>query len=97
VGSKRELGQNPCSPIPFVWGCAINGAAVKHAVKQEPARDEVEVRRNSAVNNAARVETAELAEDASRFCPVCSQRLESKHCKLICRVCGYYMSCSDYY
>jgi hypothetical protein len=36
-------------------------------------------------------------EDASRYCPVCSQRLESRRCKLICAVCGYYMSCADYY
>jgi hypothetical protein len=36
-------------------------------------------------------------DDASRFCPVCSQRLESRRCKLICKVCGYYMSCADYY
>lgn len=36
-------------------------------------------------------------EDASRFCPLCSQRLESRRCKLICDVCGYYMSCADYY
>jgi hypothetical protein len=38
-----------------------------------------------------------VREDASRFCPVCSQRLESRRCKLICCVCGYYMSCADYY
>jgi hypothetical protein len=37
------------------------------------------------------------SEDASRFCPVCSQRLKSRRCKLICDVCGYYMSCADYY
>jgi hypothetical protein len=36
-------------------------------------------------------------EDASRFCPVCSQRLQSRRCKLVCNVCGYYMSCADYY
>jgi hypothetical protein len=36
-------------------------------------------------------------DDASRYCPVCSQRLESRRCKLICPVCGYYMSCADYY
>ena len=38
-----------------------------------------------------------VREDASRFCPVCSQPLESRRCKLICNVCGYYMSCADYY
>jgi hypothetical protein len=40
---------------------------------------------------------AEAQEDPSRYCPVCSQRLESRRCKLVCGVCGYYMSCADYY
>jgi hypothetical protein len=40
---------------------------------------------------------AELQEDPSRYCPVCSQRLESRRCKLVCNACGYYMSCADYY
>lgn len=35
-------------------------------------------------------------EYASEFCPVCSQRLAARACKLVC-ACGYYMSCSDYY
>jgi hypothetical protein len=36
-------------------------------------------------------------EHALLYCPVCFQRLESRRCKLICLVCGYYMSCADYY
>ena len=32
----------------------------------------------------------------SSYCPVCSERLEARRCKLVCAVCGYYMSCSDY-
>lgn len=35
-------------------------------------------------------------EHPMSFCPVCSQRLESKRCKLVCKTCGYYLSCSDY-
>ena len=31
------------------------------------------------------------------FCPVCSQRLAERKCKLFCEKCGYYMSCADYY
>jgi hypothetical protein len=31
------------------------------------------------------------------YCPVCSQRLAGRKCKLFCERCGYYMSCADYY
>jgi hypothetical protein len=35
--------------------------------------------------------------DVSRYCPLCSRQLEPRRCKLVCSVCGYYMSCADYY
>ena len=71
--------------------------AVNSAAKQELGpvqRERVEVFVEHA--SPAKVE-ASVGEDASRYCPVCSQRLESRRCKLICPVCGYYMSCADYY
>lgn len=42
-------------------------------------------------------ETGRGAENPMLYCPVCSERLESRKCKLICPSCGYYMSCSDFY
>ena len=42
----------------------------------------------------------ELSEDkevAMLYCPICSTRLASLKCKLVCERCGYYMSCADYY
>ena len=36
-------------------------------------------------------------EHHSVFCPTCSSRLAESRCKLICRNCGYFLSCADFY
>ena len=48
--------------------------------------DAGDVRRNS-----------DVGDDPTLFCPLCSTRLLSLKCKLVCERCGYYMSCADYY
>jgi hypothetical protein len=73
---------------------------VKVVAKQELApvqREPVEVSVQDASPAKVEESVGVAGEDASRYCPVCSQRLESRRCKLICLVCGYYMSCADYY
>lgn len=37
------------------------------------------------------------AEHHSVFCPTCSSRLSEHRCKLVCRNCGYFLSCADFY
>jgi hypothetical protein len=32
-----------------------------------------------------------------RTCANCGSEMEERKCKLICRGCGYFLSCSDYY
>jgi len=83
--------------LPSLEGLCYNGAAVNEGVKQQSATPEAEEHRSHALS-AGTVPAGNAGhEDASRYCPVCSRRLESRRCKLICNVCGYYMSCADYY
>jgi hypothetical protein len=77
-----------------------NQMAVKDTGKQEMAP--AEARGASVAHSLTSRRDADAAaalshEDASRYCPVCSLRLMSHRCKLVCGVCGYYMSCADYY
>jgi hypothetical protein len=81
-------------------GMCYKRRAVNSAAKQELApvqREPVEVSTQQASPAKVEESVGVFGEDASRYCPVCSQRLESRRCKLICPVCGYYMSCADYY
>jgi hypothetical protein len=56
-----------------------------------------DVQERSGFNRSESREGQQSEEHPMSFCPVCSQKLEPKRCKLICTTCGYYLSCSDYY
>ncbi len=87
--------------LPRMGGLCYNGAAVNQGlgrgVKASSASRAVEEPISTASGPGTIPAERAGHEDASRYCPVCSQRLESRRCKLICNVCGYYMSCADYY
>src|SRR5260370_10341840 len=88
------------SSVPQSLPLCYNRPAVERTVKWEPARVQakpVQAAAQSAAPLQQGQNPAACTEDPSRYCPVCSQRLESRRCKLICSVCGYYMSCAYYY
>jgi exosome complex RNA-binding protein Csl4 len=42
-------------------------------------------------------ETEPSAGEVMQVCPNCSTRLLDKSCKLVCPLCGFFLSCSDFY
>jgi hypothetical protein len=87
----------PLSSVPHSFPLCYNRPAVERTAKLELARGQAEPAQAVVAPLQYCQTPLASAEDPSRYCPVCSQRLESRRCKLICSVCGYYMSCADYY
>jgi hypothetical protein len=86
--------------FPVDRGMCYNRRAVKQDGKQGMSPDLLRgmaVTESPKATETANKGTAGVQEDPSQYCPVCSQRLESRRCKLVCNACGYYMSCADYY
>jgi hypothetical protein len=52
---------------------------------------------NSPSLNASQQACPIGTEHHSVFCPTCSSRLQESRCKLVCRTCGYFLSCADFY
>ena len=100
-----RLRSAKASALPVAGRMCYNLAAVEQAAKRHLASGQAvrsEPKAPSAEAAAVEPAAAETAaselrgEYALRYCPVCSQRLESRRCKLVCNQCGYYMSCADY-
>jgi hypothetical protein len=43
------------------------------------------------------VRPAVVRKDVSSVCPNCSTELRGHRCKVVCKECGFYLSCSDFY
>jgi len=84
--------------LPYSRALCYNRRAVERTTKWELTQVQAEpAQASSAAPFEGSASLAARIEDPSWYCPVCSQRLESRHCRLICSACGYYMSCADYY
>lgn len=76
--------------LPPLCRLCYNLRAVEHPVDSNANGDAVRAESDSGEEQSAE-------QHPMMFCPVCSERLGPRRCKLVCGKCGYYLSCSDYY
>jgi predicted RNA-binding Zn-ribbon protein involved in translation (DUF1610 family) len=40
---------------------------------------------------------AQKKADVSAYCPNCGSQMRDSRCKMVCKTCGFFLSCSDFY
>jgi len=47
--------------------------------------------------NREETKPAAAAPDPSSYCPNCGTQMRESRCKMVCKNCGFFLSCSDFY
>jgi hypothetical protein len=49
------------------------------------------------IQAAEQPQAAQKKVDVSSYCPNCGSQMRESRCKMVCKTCGFFLSCSDFY
>jgi len=77
--------------------CYKSGMSSTLHLTRNPSASTTVSRASDTTDLPANLLPAKLKKDASSICPNCSTELRGHRCKVVCKTCGFYLSCSDFY
>ncbi|HEY2392943.1 MAG TPA: hypothetical protein VGK22_17330 [Candidatus Angelobacter sp.] len=83
--------------LPGNSGCAM--ACLGFTLRMKPMADNTSSDSRTEMQAAAQPEpqVAQKKVDISSYCPNCGSQMRESRCKMLCKTCGFFLSCSDFY